>query len=289
MNDEVLEIITSEDPEQYNRFFITGSGDENSIITYKTKYNNSDILKSVTEGSSRFRPLHCSELNERLEERGFNIRGIKFLARNTGGNSPLPLDNNSELWYYFDKTNSQIPVVETRAGYRNNKSFKCCEKSDNFNFIQDLDRIYNEIFGEDMTNRRNEIQFYSASRNIINLIEDVAEVELIKLNSDTYTNILNLSELISFNAKPGISGLVNMTVEYSKHNEIFVRDLSFQAFSYTPLSDNNPPVLKVDNYITEIENDVQVEYINNTIRLNPLNSDIDECVIIRCSVIYGNL
>jgi hypothetical protein len=121
----------------------------------------------------------------------------------------------------------------------------------------------------------------------VNLIEDIVELELIRHDSDTYTNVLNISELIYYNSKPGISGVFDVTIEYSKAGRIYVKDLSFQAFKYT--SSNDLPVLNVENYITEINNDVQLEYIDNTIRVNPMSSEIDECILSRCTITYGYL
>ena len=123
----------------------------------------------------------------------------------------------------------------------------------------------------------------------VNLIEDITEIELIKYNSDSYTNILDISELIYYNTKPGITGLLDITIEYSKAGQVYVKDISFPAFKYLPVEDSDISALSIDDYITEINNDVQVEYLNNTIRVNSLNSNIDECIISRCTITYGNL
>ena len=96
------------------------------------------------------------------------------------------------------------------------------------------------------------------------------------------------SDLIYYNSKPGISGVFDVTVEYSKGGNIYVKDLTFQAFRYTS-TDGTIPALDVENYITSINDEVQLEYINNTIRVNPMNSEIDECILSRCTITYGNL
>ena len=278
---EVLDIITSEDARNNQRIYINGSG-ESSIISYK----NDGRIIGLSEGSSRFRPIHCSELDLKLQNRGYNIMGTKFIRRTTLG--PLP-SRNAELWYDPTKPTTQIPQIPTLKNNTEDRlhpgSFRSCGSDYPEDLIQEE---YNSIFGESMNTNRNEIRFYSSSMSSVNLIEDVVELELIKHDSDTYTNVLNISELIHYNSKPGMSGMFDVTVEYSKGGRVYVKDLEFQAFRYTS-EDGIVPALDVENYIVEINNDVQLEYINNTIRVNPLSSEIDECILSRCTITYGNL
>ena len=288
MSRNALNIITSEEATSNDKIFIVGS-DESSILAYK---KDGDTI-GLTEGSSRFRPIHCSELLERLKERGYNLMGTKFIRRVSSGSL------SSDLCYDLSPSQSQIPVIETRyndlnGNYRSDNGdtirplldFCCC--GSDFP-IDEIRNEYNLIFDDSNMNTRNEVSFYSSSMSSINLIDNITEQELIKHNSDSYTNILNISELIYYNAKPGLTGLLDLTVEYSKAGQIYVKDLSFQAFKYIPTTESEIPILNVDNYMTEINDDVQVEYMNNTIRVNSMSSDIDECIISRCTITYGNL
>ena len=288
MSRDKLNIITSEEPRDNNKLFIVDAN-ESSILAYK---KDGDTI-GLTEGSSRFRPIHCSELTERLKERGYNLMGTKFIRRIDSSSL------SSELCYDLSSSQSQIPVIMTQfdnltGNFKSDNGtflrplleFSCCGSDFPMSEIQNE---YNLIFDDSNMNTRNEVSFYSSSMSSINLIDDITEIDLIKHNSDSYTNILNISELIYYNAKPGLTGLLDMTVEYSKAGRIYVKDLSFQAFKYIPTEDSNIPMLDISNYITEINNDVQVEYINNTIRVNSMSSDIDECIISRCMVTYGNL
>lgn len=278
---KVLDIITSEDTNTNQKLYINGSG-ESSIISYK---NDGKII-GLSEGSSRFRPIHCSELDLKLQNRGYNIMGTKFIRRTSI--SPLPL-SNAELWYDPTKPTTQIPQIPTLNTGEEIRThigaFKACGSDYPEELIQEE---YNSIFGENMNTNKSEIKFYSSSMSSVNLIEDVVELELIKHDSDTYTNIINISDLIYYNSKPGISGVFDVTVEYSKGGNIYVKDLTFQAFRYTS-TDGTIPALDVENYITSINDEVQLEYINNTIRVNPMNSEIDECILSRCTITYGNL
>lgn len=287
MSRNKLNIVTSEEATDDNKLFIVDSN-ESSILAYK---KNGDTI-GLTEGSSHFRPIHCSELTERLKERGYNLMGTKFIRRESTGSL------SSDLCYDLSPSQSQIPVITTQ--YNNLKgnykdlenslrpllSFSCCGSDLP---IEEIQNEYKLIFDDSNMNTRNEISFYSSSLSSVNLIEDITELELIKYNSDSYTNILDISELIYYNTKPGITGLLDITIEYSKAGQIYVKDISFPAFKYLPVEDSDISSLSIDNYITEINNDVQVEYLNNTIRVNSLNSNIDECIISRCTITYGNL
>lgn len=273
MND-VLDIITSEEPSISEKIYISGSG-ESSIIAYKKGRK----IIGLSEGTSRFRPIHCSELDLKLQKRGYNLMGTGFIKRNESGLLP---QNSAELWCDMTRSILQVPDIPTGENLHPD-SFRASGSDYPEELIQEE---YNSIFGESMNNR-NEISFYSSSMSAVNLIEDIVELELIRHDSDTYTNVLNISELIYYNSKPGISGVFDVTIEYSKAGRIYVKDLSFQAFKYT--SSNDLPVLNVENYITEINNDVQLEYIDNTIRVNPMSSEIDECILSRCTITYGYL
>ena len=288
MSRNVLDIITSEEAIDDNKLFIVDS-EESSILAYK---QDGDTI-GITEGSSRFRPIHCSELNVRLKERGYNLMGTKFIRRVNSGSL------SSDLCYDLSSSQNQIPVISTvyndlTGEYKDSNGitrrplldFSCCGSDFPTTEIQDE---YNLIFDDSNMNTRNEISFYSSSMSSINLIDDIVELELIKHDSDSYTNILNISEIVYYNAKPGLTGLLDLTVEYSKGGQIYVKDISFQAFRYVPVVDSDIPSLEINNYMTEINNDVQVEYLNNTIRVNSMSSEIDECIISRCTMTYGNL
>jgi hypothetical protein len=279
---DLLDIITSEETNQSGKLYINGSG-ESAIISYK----NSGKIIGISEGSSRFRPIHCSELDLKLKKRGYNIMGTKFIRRTISGSLPSP--SLAELWYDPTKPTTQIPQIPTFKNDRQDELHVGSFKISGSDYPEDLiQEEYNSIFGENMNTNNNEVKFYSSSMSSINLIEDIVELELIKHDSDTYTNVIDISDLIYYNSKPGTSGIFNVTIEYSKFGNVYVRDLSFEAFKY--VSENNEsPVLIVDNYIAEFNNDVQVEYVNNTIRVNPMSSEIDECILSRCMITYGNL
>jgi len=276
----VLDFITSNNPTRDKEIFINGDG-ESSVISYKDDGN----LVIIGEGSSRFRPIHCSELNDKLIKRGYNLVGTRFIRRDESGSL------TSELWYDITTPSNVIPVVNTKSLYLNENneevaienSIKICGSDFSNTEIQDE---FNSIFGE--MNAMNEIQFYSSSMSTVNLINDVVELDLIRPDSDSYTSVLNLSDLTYYNAKPGISCVLNITVEYSKSGKIYTQDFIIPAFHYNK-SDDNTPILNISNYISSINGDIQIEYIDKTLRLNPLNSEIDECIIYKCTATYGNL
>jgi hypothetical protein len=280
MNDTVLNIVTAEEPTTPDRLFINGDG-EASVISYKTE----DDIIVLSEGSSRFRPIHCSELDVKLKKRGYNLVGTRFIRRDESGSL------TSELWYDTTKPDASIPGVDTVSIVQDENSqirtlpgMIRVSGSDYPSAL--IQEEYNSIFGQ--MNTINEIQFYSSSMSTVNLIENLVELDLIRPDSDTYTSVLNLNELTYYNAKPGISCVLDITIQYSKGVNIYSRDLTIPAFHYNR-ADDNTPILDVTNYLTEINGDVQVEYIDKTLRVEPLHSEVDECIIYRCTATYGNL
>lgn len=279
----VLDFITSQDPTRPNEVFINGDS-EASVLSYKDRLGNLIVLG---EGSSRFRPIHCSELNVKLVKRGYNLVGTRFIRRENDESGSL----TSELWYDLTVPDTSIPGVNARSVVLNDynqevviqNTMKLCGSD----FPKDeIQEEYNSIFGE--MNNTNEIQFYSSSMSTVNLINDVVELDLIRPDSDSYASVLNLSDLTYYNAKSGISCVLDITIEYSKGGNIYSQDLVIPAFRYNR-SEDNTPVLDISNYITSINGDVQVEYIDKTLRVNPLHSEIDECIIYKCTATYGNL
>jgi len=253
-------------------------GLENPILSY----NDGNESISVSEGSSRFRPIHCSELELKLKNRGYDLIGTKFIKRDGSGPSS---SLSEQLWYNLSKNlirDNTIPEIQTSDVSQGSFLVKD-PNSDPNTVLQDIQNEYNTLFGETMNNN-SEINFYSSSMNSINLIEDLVELDLIHLGSDTYTNVLNIASIVYCNSKPGISGVFDLTIEYSREGHIYVRDLVFPAFQY---NENNE--LVIENYITELNDEIQVEYIDKTIRVNPMNSEIDECIISRCMITYGNV
>lgn len=266
-----LNIITA-DSDSLNSLTIRANGD-NYNLAYETE-NNGQV--SITNESSRVRPIRLSELSRKLEQRDWNITERKYVSDSGNDNVTLKVKVTSSSGA-IDTINSTSDksstgniigvTVSNPAGIEENLK-------------NQFENDYNSILGS-MT--ENEIYIYNSSRNTIDLINNSIIINAIKYDSDSYTNMLNLDDLVNRSAQTGISGKVDLTVQYSKGSKIINHDTTFEAFKFS----NNS--LESTDFVEEIGSDVVIEYSNNTIRVIPTADDINECIIRNCTITYGNI
>lgn len=127
---------------------------------------------------------------------------------------------------------------------------------------------------------------------IIDLLNETTVLDLIKLDSGSYTNIVDLTQLPR--TKTGeISSIVKIGVQYSKKKEdetqirVYSQDLSFSPFEKHIEKDTE--VLSYKNFQEMINSDVAMECTNGVIRVFPNSQEVIECIISYCYVIYGKL
>ena len=103
---------------------------------------------------------------------------------------------------------------------------------------------------------------------------------------DSYTNSLDLSELIEYSSYPGVSCRLDLSIKYSKVENSIVSVYDYftiiKAFEYD--KDRN---LVIEDTIEDIGDLIRIEYFNGTLRLFPKSPKISECIINDCTVIYG--
>lgn len=157
-----------------------------------------------------------------------------------------------------------------------------------------LDRLYKETFGD--MNATEEVYFYNSSKNTVDILTGAVTIDFITTNSDIYTDTLSLNDLVSYSSAPGVSGKVDLTVQYSKSGEIFSKDYTFLAFSYKTKKDRgaqgkaeNKSELEMEDLVVLINSDIELEFVKGVIRVTPIIDGIDECIISNCTVTYGNL
>lgn len=130
---------------------------------------------------------------------------------------------------------------------------------------------------------------------IIDLLNETTVLDLIKLDSGSYTNIVDLTQLPK--TKTGeISSIVKIGVQYSKKKEdeveirVYSQDLSFSPFEkHIENQNNTEEVLTYKNFQEMINSDVAMECTNGVIRVFPNSQEVIECIISYCYVIYGKL
>lgn len=262
-----LNIVTSANSGEKEKIFIVGNGAHSNLTYLSSKGEQIDI----TGEGSEFRPLRCSELFKKLSERDWNITCRKFISTAEGEDEMLKIkfgNTNSDPIAYINSSNSS-------SGYSASNPSGISEEE------KELFRTeYKEIL-DGMA--KNEIYIYNSSKNIIDFVNNSVIINAIKYDSDIYTNTLSLNELLNNSSYPGISGKVDVTIQYSKDNFIVNHDVTFEAFKF---SDDK---LTNNNFIEDINSEVIFEYTNNIIKVLPKSNDIDECIIRNCTITYGNL
>ena len=230
---------------------ISSVGD-NYGISYKDDQGN---IINVTNESSKFRSVHCSELYENLKDRDWNITERRYV------------NNSEELMIKILKGSSDVDSISVDSS---NIGIKAC----NLNGISEDDkesfRTEYENILSDMKN--NEIYLYSSIKKMIDLMDNTIVIELVR--PEFYTNSLNLEELIKKNY--GNFAKIDISIQYTKNEKVFNFCTSF----------NGIPIV---NFMENINKDLALEVINGVIRIIPKSSKIKECIISNCTVTYGNV
>jgi len=274
-------------PEKLSRGLYISKNAEQSLIA------NGDII--VSERTKAFdRPMHCSELSKRLQNRRYNkAEGIfvRFWTQEdedkTTEDYPNLFNESYNKDYVDDIAYGEIDTI-TYEGISKDTYIQLSTESE---YLQDsriteIEKFYKELFGT-MTGK--EIYFYNTSKKIYNILDNTTVIDLITPFSDTYTDTVSLSDMLKLPTYDGISSKVDLSIQYTKEDkvtkkiDIYGHDTSFQAFRC------QSGEIEYDNFVEDINSDVRLEYINNIIKISPLDNDIIECIINKCEVIYGKL
>lgn len=264
MNKNIRIVGTDASPLQ-----IIDNGEESYLV--RNEGNSSTIITETT--SSPIRPIHCSELSKKIEAR----RWHKFDTKVIGDDGRLysRFYEIVEPYDEIDSINLNTANVDRNRYFQLNENKGPLGKYDN---EDDIEELYSKLFGNmDEAN----IPFYSLHKKVINVVDRSIPIDIIRADSSEYTDTVSLSEVMDFSLAPVGSCKVDLVVNYSKNNNIYSRQISFTAFNYDGDS------IKVENLIEKINNDVQVEYIEKVIKVTPINTLVDECIINRCTLLYG--
>lgn len=245
-----------------DKIFIT----ENGLSYISSKENNKQV--NIVGEDSDYRPLRCSELYKKLELRDWNITGRRYISTATDEKDMLKI-----------KIRESIDPID---------SINCSESLSGFSAsttgISEEDKnIFNEKYKDILENMTSEVYIYNSSKNTVDLINNSVVVNVIGYDSDIYTNTLNLSGLLNSVAYPGISGKIDLTIQYCSKNNIVNYDTTFEAFKFDKGQAEN------NNFIKIINSEVTLEYTNRTIKVLPNSNGINECIIRNCTITYGNL
>lgn len=237
---------------------------DSSALNYKETNSSGNTYWKRLEEKSRFRPLHISELDKKLKDRGYNLG---LVSQYTGTGLTMSLD----------------PIIPE-------KSINIT-MDDSKEFAEEVLKYYIENYPEDeqrlLQPDQKELDLFDSSTQVIDIMSGIQTLELINLNSDSYTNIVSLIPLKRYNMEEGVSAKVNVGVQYTINSNIKYYSTTFTAFDYEEVEGKLS--LESDNWIESINDEVQVEYINGILKALPLSNDVSECIISNCTVSYGYL
>lgn len=268
-----------------------------SIITDKIKdnsiYISGDFLalnkKYLGEGTD-FRPVHCTELRKKLISRGCGSECFKFYYTSPEETEELqPREKTykykigiAENYITSDvQEDDGLPIISTEliGGSCPNLLIS---KSDIEQLSYSVNRTYDTVY-EQQRGERN-LKINRSTRNNVDIVSDSITISVIDSGTtSTYTNTLDINDLINHSNAPGISAKVDVTYEYSDNTVIGCGNVTFKAFE----NDDEGNVIKQNQIINKDQ--VIIEYINGIIRIFPNDDQVNECILSDVIVTYGKL
>lgn len=253
-------------------------------------------------GSPRGRLVKCSDLKRILSK--YLIKGTKFIINtyNPTLYSLIPgISSNDNL---FNSDNDFIPTLPVQSLIRNEvdgfnsettvtqssvRSIKACDNWNNnleeLGVIEEaIDDRVKSVFGYykdypdiDLSKEvPNKDGGYS-----VDLSEESLVVSLI--SGTTYTDTINLEDWVLKSRKglSSISGKLDISYMYSKGGKMYGGMQTIKAFQYEEDLTSN-------NIIIDL-GDIQIEYMENVLKIYPVSEDVDEVVFNDCTLTIGVL
>ena len=252
-----------------------------NVADRKIYYGDSLGATVLIEGNLKYRPLHCSELSNKLSDRNWNKSETLFIS-NEDDPTLMYRKYTSETY----KSIGEIDEIDTE-NIDPNLSFPLC-KPLNFEVRNKITEMYEEKFDSE---EPQDSHFLVSLKNPINTSECLESIDIIK-GYDSYTSSLSLCELIEYSSNPGISARVDLSIRYSKidssgiYATVYNYFTMFKAFEYS--RDGNLNVENTVEIINDESNDlIRIEYLGGIIRLFPISDTISECIINDCTIVYG--
>ena len=283
-----LKLVTAEQPGRNDVLFIEDEG--------YLKYGSVVLDKGGTEGNELVR---CSDLKTTLEK--YLFKGTKFIASSYNPTLYYLIPGVQENDALFTSDNNFIPTlpvsdlvrlevdgfnIGTGITQDDTRSIKACDS-----WFNDLSK-YKEIVGK-LDKRVNSILSYYRSYDIDkevlnedgNYSADLSENSLVVslISGTTYTDTINLEDWILASKKGTypISGKLDLSYMYSIGGEIYSGMQTIKAFRYEES-------ITSDNKIINLP-PIQIEYIDNVLKIYPLEEEIDEVVFTDCTLTIGCL
>ena len=223
------------------------------------------------------RAVRCSDLVFELRKRDWNIGSRRFIS------------DSGELLICSDDNTYRNPVPELSEELVNYYIKVDTEWTDS-----DLS-IFNENYEKLMSSTKQIIdisgkevdfsnEYFNTLLSSLDLVSKRTTLDLIRLGSMEYKNIINLNGLLHLDIEGQVescSGYIRMGIDYSVSGEVFTKNINFIAFDY---KDGN----QESDFLIE-DPDFTLEYLDNCIRVFPKHDSISECIISYCYLTYEKL
>ena len=239
------------------------------------------------------RPIRESELYNKLIERNWNLperlqinteNGTTSLGLTVTASKNLDFIDENRDYIQIDFSGETVHYAPRDENFLRDKTYSVISNSEiNIDYTpseSDLS-IFNNTYKDiiKMLNSEDNVYLFNTSKYSVDILSDSVTFDVVSRNS--YTNTVSLENLYNHSSNPNITAKVDVSIRYSKNNEIYTHDLTFEAFRKEG---------DVKNNITDYSNDdVILEYLGNVIRVIPGNNEVDECIISNCTVTYGNI
>lgn len=277
---------------------VTGQEDEKE---YYLTGNN----RALVCNDSNYRMTRISELSNKLKLRDWNVTNRRFVIPGedgSEGNLRVCIDDYSKgsgIINEVDENTKSIEIDKYELTEKEKSQFNSYLdylKNNKNNYLKEIYNLYNSM-------NNNEIYLYSTSKNVVDILNNSITIDVIPFNSDIYTNIVDLTELMNYSVSPGVSTKIDLGIQYSKYETRYVEDpedkeklilvsnekLYSKETTFSGPRYNKQGELISKDYIEEIGSDIVIECVNNIIRVVSKSTDIDECIISNCTITYGKL
>ena len=225
---------------------------------------------------SPLRPITMSELFKKLDEHDWNVVDRKFI------------DDEQELRTSTKSSNDRMRntgcytvTPSSEAGITERPNIEDDEDLESFR-VEHSDIIKMFKYMKDSKT----VYLYNTSELVFDILNDSVTMDLV--DSDQYISTLSLENLFKKVVAKGVSAKVDLSIKYSKDNQVYNHNMVFEAFNY-PDTPSEIAEYTGNNFIKLVNDEVSIEYVDSVIRVVPGNPEIDECIISNCTVTYGNL
>lgn len=243
------------------------------LITYiPGDSDKGDDIIPILCNKSQFRSIRCSELSKALSNKVFFKEGLVY---SEGG-------DNFKMKVSPGSLKTEIPAIHQvlspeLSKYADGVILKGEVNEEDIVSVEDK---YSQLYSGNDKSGYDFIKY--TTDNDIDLGDRPFTVNVVSAGSDVYTDTLNFNGIIYHCVSPGLKGMVNLDVRYSSSIGISTKNVVFQLFSY-----NEDLALESRNFIQNLDNKVQVEFIDGVLRVCPMSSNIFECIINNCTLTYA--